>query len=50
MQLAQDGQLHVYWTYISTGEADEAMAGLRFDPVNAPQQAELQWIALDFVQ
>jgi hypothetical protein len=46
----QDGEPHVYWLFIPAGEAGQAIAGLRFDPINAQIPAGVQWIALDLVR
>jgi hypothetical protein len=46
----QDGEAHVYWLYIPAAEAGQAIAGLRFDPINAQIAAGVRWIALDLVR
>jgi hypothetical protein len=50
MPARQDGEPHVYWTFIPRSEVGQAITGLRFDPINAQLPAEVQWIALDTVR
>ena len=46
----QDGQPHVYWSYIPAARIDSALTGLRLDPIDAHTRAEIAWIALDVVR
>lgn len=50
MLVNQDGEQHVYWTFLSLSESGNTISTIRFDPVNAKIPAEVQWIALDLVK
>jgi hypothetical protein len=47
--LKADGDTHVYWSFIPVEQLGDAITGLRFDPVNAPTNSEIKWIAVDLV-
>jgi hypothetical protein len=44
-----DGHFHVYWTYIPASEAEGAISGMRFDPINAMTPSTIAWVAIDEV-
>jgi hypothetical protein len=46
----QDGQPHVYWSYLPAAGIEGALTGLRLDPIDANTAAEIAWIALDVVR
>jgi hypothetical protein len=50
MPINRDGKPHVYWTYLTIEEANDAIAQLRFDPMRSAEQATIEWIAVDLVR
>jgi hypothetical protein len=48
--IKQDGKSHVYWTFVPAAEAEAAISGLRFDPINGTVPSEVRWIAVDLVR
>ncbi len=50
MRIREAGISHVYWTFILADEAGDTITGLRFDPVDSPVNAAIQWIAVDIVK
>jgi hypothetical protein len=44
------GSPHVLWAFLAPHEVGPAVAGLRFDPVDAVVPVELRWIAVDTVR
>jgi hypothetical protein len=49
MPLKADGATHIYWAFLPRADLGDNISQLRFDPVNVPQQFEIEWIALDLV-
>ncbi|HKP53755.1 MAG TPA: hypothetical protein VJ183_14025 [Chloroflexia bacterium] len=48
--IREDGQHHIYWTFLPAEEVGQSLTGLRFDPVNAQITSEIEWIAVDLVK
>ncbi|HUP27141.1 MAG TPA: hypothetical protein VM409_01810, partial [Chloroflexia bacterium] len=49
LPIKQDGQPHVYWTFIPVKDASKGIEQLRFDPINSKVDATVQWIEVDVV-
>jgi hypothetical protein len=50
LTLKQDGTTHVYWTVVPLANAGGEVGRLRFDPVDGPVEATVEWIAADLVR
>ena len=50
LPLKQDGNVHVYWTFLRADEAGQGISGFRFDPINDDVSATIEWIAIDLVK
>lgn len=49
LSIKQDGQYHVYWTFLPAQEISENIYSLRFDPINSNMPSTVRWIALEVV-
>lgn len=46
----QDGNFHVYWTFLQVADAPGGIKQLRWDPSDGQGEVEVRWIAVDRVR
>jgi hypothetical protein len=49
MLARQDGNVHVYWTFLQGADIEGGIKQLRFDPRQNSGEVEIRWLALDVV-
>jgi len=46
----RDGKPHVYWTFLTLADVEQAITGFRWDPMDGEMPFEVHWIAVDLVR